>query len=475
MEPHPVEAPARSPRRVLAAYGLMLAAGAGIGLALLAGGGRGDPSGAVRAVAAQTAGHGSTLVGVLVALASVTLAARAVGAAFSRWLRQPAVIGEIVAGILLGPSALGAAWPAASRALIAPEAVPHLGMLASVGVVLFMFVVGTELDAAVLRRNASAALTIAHAGIVAPFVLGVALARWLHPRYGVPGVPFAPFALFFGASLSVTALPILARVLSDRGLHRTPLGATALACAAVADVTAWALLAVVVGVARANVADATSRLPWVAAYVAAMLLVARPIVRAASEAVDARGGPAGRGALAAAGAGILLSAAATEALGVHALFGAFLFGALFPRDGRLARDLRRSIEDLVVVLFLPAFFVTTGARTQIGLMSGAADLLACAAIMAAATAGKFGATVAAARFTGDGWRGSLALGALMNMRGLMELIVLNVGLELGVISPRVFTMLVLMALVTTLATSPALAVILPHGEGTPEPPADDAG
>jgi Kef-type K+ transport system membrane component KefB len=262
---------------------------------------------------------------------------------------------------------------------------------------------------------------------------------------------------------------VLARILTDRGLHRTALGATALACAAVADVTAWVMLAFVAGVARADLSGPARLLPWALAYLVVMLVGVRPLVRRVSDAVERTGAPAGRGALSAAFVGLLLSAAATEALGVHALFGAFLFGALLPRDGRLATDLRRALEDLVVVLFLPAFFAVTGLRTRIGLVAGWSDAFVCGLIVAVATVGKFGGTLAAAKLTGHGWRDSVALGTLMNTRGLMELIVLNVGLDLGVIEPRLFAMLVIMALVTTFATSPVLSLLLGRGEATNEP------
>ncbi len=463
-------APARPLLPTLLGYALMLAAAAALyALILRAGSSLAPPPLATHAAPPAAGAHASPLVAVLIALACVTLTARAIGAVFERWLRQPPVLGEIVAGLLLGPSALGAISPTAQAMVIHPAAVPHLGMLSQVGVVLFMFVVGTELDTKLLRRNPHGTVAISHASIVAPFLLGAATALWLHPRYGTRGVSFLVFSLFLGVSLSVTAFPVLARILTDRGLHRTALGATALACAAVADVTAWVMLAFVAGVARADLSGPARLLPWALAYLVVMLVGVRPLVRRVSDAVERTGAPAGRGALSAAFVGLLLSAAATEALGVHALFGAFLFGALLPRDGRLATDLRRALEDLVVVLFLPAFFAVTGLRTRIGLVAGWSDAFVCGLIVAVATVGKFGGTLAAAKLTGHGWRDSVALGTLMNTRGLMELIVLNVGLDLGVIEPRLFAMLVIMALVTTFATSPVLSLLLGRGEATNEP------
>jgi len=280
------------------------------------------------------------------------------------------------------------------------------------------------------------------------------LALGLYPDLAGPGVPFTAFALFVGVSMSVTAFPVLARILTDRGLSRSSLGAMALTCAATDDVTAWCLLALVTGVARAAVGGAVLAAVLTAAYAGFMLLAVRPL--AARLAAWCEGGRCPRGAVAAVLVALLASALATEAIGVHALFGAFLLGAVIPHDSGLARALTRKLEDVVTVLLLPAFFALTGLRTQIGLVSGAGAWLTCGLIIVVASVGKVGGTVAAARVTGLGWRDGAALGVLMNTRGLMELIVLTVGLDLGILSPTLFAMLVLMAVATTLATSPML-------------------
>jgi Kef-type K+ transport system membrane component KefB len=412
------------------------------------------------AATSAVATHSSVLAQVLLAVAVIVLAARLVGAAFERWLSQPPVMGEIFAGIVLGPSVLGAISSDAYAFLLPQAAAPHLGIVAKIGVVLFMFLVGLELDPKLLRGTTHATLAISHASIVAPFLLGATLALGIYPLYSHQGITFTVFALFLGVSMSVTAFPVLARILTDRRLLGTPLGATALACAAVDDATAWCLLALVSGVATAQIGGAATTIALVAGFVAVIALVARPIVGWLAAREEKDSGPVSPTVLAVVLAMLLLSAVATETIGIHALFGAFLFGAVIPHDGRLAEHLRTRMEDLVVVLLLPIFFAFTGMRTQIGLLSSVQDWAICGAVILVATLGKLGGTWVAARLSGLGWRESAALGILMNTRGLMELIVLNVGLDMGVISERVFAMLVLMALVTTFSTTPVLNALM---------------
>jgi Kef-type K+ transport system membrane component KefB len=408
-----------------------------------------------------TSTHGSSggdtsFATVLLALAVITILARALGLVFERWLGQPRVIGEIVAGIVLGPSLLGAVAPAAYALLLPPDAAGYLGLLAKVGVVLFMFLVGLELHAGELRHASRATLAISHASILVPFLLGSLLALGLYPIYATTDIRFTTFSLFLGISLSVTAFPVLARILRDWRVQNTPLGAMALACAAVNDATAWTLLALVVGVANGQLATAALTVPAVGGYLAVMFLLVRPFLKWLSRREDAREGPLEQSTLAMVFVSMLLSAWMTESIGIHALFGAFLLGALLPHDGRLATDLRLRLEDVVVVLFLPAFFAFTGMRTQLGLLSSWTDWGWCLLIIAVATIGKVGGSAITARLNGMDARSSAAIGILMNTRGLMELIVLNVGLDLGVITPTLFAMLVLMAIATTFATSPLL-------------------
>lgn len=395
---------------------------------------------------------------VLVALAAIIVVSRGLGWAFRR-IAQPRVIGEVVAGILLGPSFLGAFWPDLSHAIFPTAVVPLIHVVAQVGVVLFIFVVGIELDANLLRSQTLTTVAISHASIVVPFLLGSALAGALHPSFAPPGVPFRTFALFLGVSMSVTAFPVLARILTDRGLTATQLGSLALTCAAVDDVTAWCLLAYVVGVVKGDARGTVLTVILVVGFAALMLFLVRPLLgRFAAGRADR---DLRQGVFAGVLLGVLLSALATEWIGVHAVFGAFLFGAAIPRDAPLARQVRSRIEDISVVLLLPAFFAYTGLRTDVGRLDGVESWLVCASIVAVACAGKFGGSYLAARVTGVRAREAAALGVLMNTRGLMELVVLNIGLELGVVSTELFTMLVLMAVVTTVAAAPLLRLLVP--------------
>jgi Kef-type K+ transport system membrane component KefB len=392
----------------------------------------------------------------LVALAAVVVAGRLLG-----WLLrsagQPPVIGEVLGGILLGPSFLGRVAPAAAAYILPSSVAPLLGSVAQVGVVLYMFFVGLGLNTELIRRRAYTTVWISHASIVAPFVLGSVLAVYLYPRLSSSDVSFTSFALFIGVAMSITAFPVLARILTDRGISQTELGVVALTCAAADDVTAWCLLALVVGVAQASVTGAVTTFALTLVFIVLMFLAIRPLVsRWIPRRSNQRVTP---GTLAIVLIGLAASAFATDSIGIHAIFGAFLFGAIVPSNSAVARWLVGRPQSLVSFLLLPAFFAFTGMRTEIGLLSGPSAWLTCGLIIMVATAGKFGGTLAAARLTGMAWRQAAGLGALMNTRGLMELIVLNVGLDLKVISPALFAMMVLMALVTTLATTPVLAAL----------------
>jgi Kef-type K+ transport system membrane component KefB len=337
--------------------------------------------------------------------------------------------------------------------------VAALRTIAQLGVVLYMFLVGLELNTAKLGKQAHAAVAISHASIVAPFVMGAALALWLYPKLAPGGVPFTSFALFLGVAMAITAFPVLARVLTDRGLEKSDLGVIALSCAATDDVTAWCLLALVVGVAQAQVHTAFWVALWAVLFIVGMFVIVKPVARFIAEWFDEN--PTNSVARPGLFVMILLAALATESIGIHAVFGAFLFGVVIPHESRLARELSHQLHAVVTVLLLPAFFAVTGMNTRIGLITGWESWVTCAAIIVVATAGKYGGTLVAARMTGLDWTTSSALGVLMNTRGLMELIVLNIGLSLGVISPTLFAMMVLMALATTAATAPIFQALIP--------------
>jgi len=329
------------------------------------------------------------------------------------------------------------------------------------GVLLYIFIIGLDLRADPVRGRATATIATSHASIVAPFVLGALTALWLYPRFASRDVPFTSFALFMGVAMSITAFPVLARILADTGLIKTELGVIALSCAAIDDVTAWCLLAFVTGVAQAHVGAGVMVAAGTLAYVVVMLVLVRPLLGRIVTRWNTEVLP--RAAVAFVFVALLLSALATEAVGIHAIFGAFLLGAVIPHDSAVARSFARQLEPVVTVLLLPAFFAFTGMRTRIDLVTGLDQWLVCGLLIVVATVGKFGGTYAAARLTGLTAGDAAALGVLMNTRGLMELIVLNVGLDLGVISPTLFSMLVLMALVTTIATAPLLRLLRPVG------------
>jgi Kef-type K+ transport system membrane component KefB len=417
-----------------------------------------EPSGDTPVFGAmQKAAHVDTLLHVLLALLVVIVLARGIGKLFAL-LHQPAVIGEIVAGILLGPSLLGRVSPELAHFVLPAQVAPFLQILAQVGVILFMFLVGVELDPALMRKRGHATVAISHASILAPFLLGSLLGLVIYPMLSTRDVPFTAFALFMGVSMSVTAFPVLARILTDRKMQRSRMGVIALTCAAVDDVTAWCLLALVVSVVQSRGGSGLYTGLLAMAYIAGAIFLVRPLMVRLARYAGNRG-QLTQGVMAIVFLALLLSSLATDLIGIHAVFGAFVLGAVIPHDSLLGKELINRLEDLVVVLFLPAFFAFTGMRTQIGLVSGWQNWVMCGVIILVASVGKFGGSAIAARLTGLGWRDSAALGILMNTRGLMELIVLNIGLELRVISPTLFAMLVIMAVVTTFMTTPILHLL----------------
>ena len=386
----------------------------------------------------------------------IIAAARAIGALFVK-IGQPAVVGEMAAGILLGPSLFGWAAPEAFHFVFPETSLGTVKLLSQIGVCLFMFTVGMEFDVSHVRRKAHAAVVVNHASIVVPYFLGVVLAYFLFTSLAADGTTFTAFALFMGISMSITAFPVLARILQERNLTATPLGSTAITCAAVDDVTAWSLLAFVVAIARATSIEATAlNLALVAAFIGIMIWGVRPALPALLGRRRLEKETPSKGLLAAVICVVVGASFCTEIIGIHALFGAFLAGAIMPESGGFRHKLAVRLENFSSVLLLPLFFVFTGLRTQLALLNDVDGWLLCGVIIGVATAGKLGGTAIAARFTGMGWRESLQLGALMNTRGLMELIALNIGYDLGILSPRIFAMLVIMALATTMLTGPLL-------------------
>jgi Kef-type K+ transport system membrane component KefB len=403
--------------------------------------------------------------GLLLGQLLVVLVATRVCGLVLRPLGQPHVVGEMLAGILLGPSFLGLLAPALAAALFPPTSLAVLSALSQVGMVLYMFLIGMELDSGALRAGRRTAVLTSHVSIVVPFALGVTLALLLYRRFAPPGIPFTPFALFLGAAMSVTAFPVLARILAERGLLRTPLGMLATSTAAVDDVTAWTILAGIMVIVRAAGAETTLWRPLLglACFVAAVYLGRRPLRSAIRRAFDRRGRVT-HGLVATLVAVALAGACTTEGAGVHALFGAFFVGLMLSSERRVAQAARERLEDPLVVILLPLYFAFTGLRTRLGLLGGGDAWGWALAIFVVAVAGKLGGSALAARVSGRPWREALALGALMNTRGLMELVILNIGLDLGVLSPALYSMMVLMAFATTVMTSPLLSALrVPEG------------
>ncbi len=410
-------------------------------------------------------GRSHTIASVVLDIAVVIAAARLMGAAFHR-IGQPAVLGEITAGVLLGPSLLGVFPGNLNEVLFPMQAQPFLMAVAQLGLILFMFIVGLEIDLSLVRGRERIASMVSLSSVALPFGLGLALATVLYPRHDTVNgrqIEFLALALFLGVAMAITAFPVLARILSERGMHRTPVGVLSLACAAVDDVIAWSLLAIVVAVSTGGSPNGIALLILgTAAFAAFMFLVVRPLLAAGLVSRYQRAGRLTPDLLAVVLVGALLSAYATEVIGVHAIFGAFLFGVVMPRRGAaaLTRDILAQVEHVAVLLLLPVFFVVAGLQVDItGL--GLDGWWQLGLILLVAVAGKFLGAYGAARAQRVPRRQAGALGVLINTRGLTELVILTVGLQLGVLDGQLYTMLVVMALVTTAMTGPLLNLIYP--------------
>lgn len=394
----------------------------------------------------------------LLQIITILITARIFGFIFKK-IGQPSVMGEIVAGIFLGPSFTGLFFPEFSLFLFPKTSLPNLQFISQIGLILFMFIVGMELDLKVLKKKAHEAVIISHASIIIPFALGMGLAYFMYQPFAPDGIGFLAFSLFIGISLSITAFPVLARIVQERQLTKTRLGAIVITCAAADDVTAWCILAVVIAIAKAGSVLSSVYIIFMAiAYVLLMLKVVQPFLKRLGDIYSSRD-TLTKPIVAVFLVTLLISSYITEAIGIHALFGAFMAGAIMPQSLSFRNIFIEKVEDVSLILLLPLFFVFTGLRTQIGLLNEPHLWQTCAVIVALATGGKFLGSALAARFVGQSWKDSLSIGALMNTRGLMELIVLNIGFDLGILSPAVFAMMVIMALATTFMTGPALDFI----------------
>lgn len=391
----------------------------------------------------------------LAQIITIIIAARLLGWICTK-IGQPTVIGEIIAGIVLGPSLIGSYFPEFSAALFPAQSLGNLQFLSQIGLILFMFMVGMELDLKTLKNKARDAVVISHASIIIPFTLGMGLAYFIYQSFAPSGVQFLSFGLFIGIAMSITAFPVLARIVHERGIHKTRLGAIVITCAATDDITAWCILAAVIAIVKAgSFVSSLYTIAIAVGYVFMMIKVIRPFLKRVGDLYPSRE-TMSKQVVALFFLTLILSAYATEVIGIHALFGAFMAGTIMPESKKFRNIFTEKVEDVALVLLLPLFFVFTGLRTEVGLINDPYLWKITGLIILVAIVGKFVGSALAARFVGQNWHDSLAIGALMNTRGLMELVVLNIGYDLGILSPEIFSMMVIMALVTTFMTGPAL-------------------
>lgn len=388
----------------------------------------------------------------------IIASARLFGFLFKK-IGQPAVIGEIVAGIILGPSILGFLFPQINVFLFPAASLGTLNFLSHIGLILFMFIIGMELDLKMILKQAYGAVIMSHAGIIIPFTLGMGISYFIYTEFAPPGISFLSFALFMGITMSITAFPVLARILKERGLTRTKLGITALTCAAADDLTAWCVLAAVIALVKSGSSvSAFYTMALAVIYLVIMFSIIRPALQRLEQLYNNK--EKKRTAIIALLFLLLIvSSYITSVIGINALFGAFIAGVIMPSSFSFRKIVVDKIEDVGLILLLPLFFVVTGLKTQIGLLNQSHLWITFGWLLLVAVAGKFGGITIAAKVVGQSWKDSLSIGVLMNTRGLMQLIVLNIGYDLGILSPEIFAMMVLMALVTTFMTGPALDLI----------------
>ncbi|MCX6061194.1 MAG: cation:proton antiporter [Campylobacterales bacterium] len=394
----------------------------------------------------------------LIQIVVIMVATRLFGFLVS-FVAQPTVVGEIIAGIILGPSLLGLFFPEFSIFLFPKESLGNLSLISQLGLIFFMFVVGMELDFEKIKKQSSASVFISHASIIFPFFLGVVLSYWLYPLFAPQNVSFMPFALFIGIAMSITAFPVLARIIKEKNLTDTSYGAMAITCAATDDITAWYILALIIALSiSGTLGSSLFLLLFIAAYVVVMFYGIRPLLAKIGSTQNER---LSMNAMSAIVVLLLVSSLVTESIGIHALFGAFMAGAMMPSSAisRLKELIAPRLEYVSLLVLLPLFFALTGLRTEIGLLNTSDGWLVCGLIIIIAVTGKLLGSSLAAKFMGFNWRDSFSLGILMNTRGLMELVVLNIGYEMGILSTELFTMFVIMALATTFMTGPILTFL----------------
>lgn len=394
----------------------------------------------------------------LLQMVSILLFARVMGFIFSK-LGQPTVIGEILAGIVLGPSVLGNFFPDAFSFLFSPGSLDSIYIISQIGLVLFMFIIGMELNLSALKSKIREVIVISHASIIIPFFLGMLLAYFLYVEFASGMTGFLPFALFIGISMSITAFPVLARIIQEKDLTKTHLGTMSLASAAIGDVTAWCLLAAVIAIASTgSFFGSIYTIALSVVYAILMWFVVRPFLKKLGD-IYRTNELVNKNMVAFIFLMLLVSSLTTQIIGIHALFGAFMAGVIMPSMSNFRKIITEKIEDVSVSFMLPLFFVYIGLRTEIGLVNTPYLWGICGVIILIAILGKFGGTAFSARIVGESWRDSLSMGVLMNTRGLMELIVLNIGYEMGILPPALFVMLVIMTIVTTFMTTPIMTFI----------------
>lgn len=376
-----------------------------------------------------------------------------------KYIRQPGVIGEIVAGIVLGPSLLGYFFPEFFNALFPADSLMNLELLSQIGLVLFMFVIGMDVDFSLLKTKMNETLVISHAGIIIPFFLGIIASYWIYEEYAASYTDYLPFALFIGISMSITAFPVLARIIQERNMTKSPVGVLSIASAANDDVTAWCLLAIVIAVAKAGTfVSALYTVGLTLLFIGVMFGIVRPFLKKIGDAY-ANSEVINKSFVGFIFLILVISSIATEIIGIHALFGAFIAGVVMPVNMGFRKVMMEKVEDIALIFFLPLFFAFTGLRTEIGLINTPALWGVCGLLIFIAILGKLGGCTIAARLVGESWKDSFTIGTLMNTRGLMELVALNIGYEMGILPPQIFVILILMALSTTFMTTPLLGLV----------------